>query len=1201
MYTFTALSGKWIAPDDVFIYSIRVYLTPGPLSPSSSTVLSTFSWKLQPDFTEDCSSNTVSTTVNYNGVRGELSTTTPTLAVYGYEVNVPSVTVGISSSAVTGTRNSWLYIDGDVSGVSATDKTTGTTLPAAGNGKWIALGLLTVNSPVEYALKYTLNGMAATGSVRVYLVSDFEGGGWTPDLTSPAVTDDAARLGQNILITTAASANSVLQGSITVPSDAIGYGVPYNVDVSIDSRSGEADVINPVVTLDVPSGQTAVTGSWQYQYPAGGDWTNIPSGAIEISDGRATVRTSGFASGDFVLYGNKTAGRTDAERTLNLRLVFSPECATDLNGFNYRLSVSGTNLLGSAAAGMSGFLAGRISTNVSSDYYFEIRSFDFRSGKSAFGGQATRDVLEIEINKYSGTGAIAPGDYLEVSLPLRLDLSGTVTVTTNVSELTGSLHDTPVSSAGIVNTVSSNTRTLRIPLPVDKLNGTTDNALGMPFTCNIPLVYREDTGDTYLRANPVQGARANVYTKKSFSSDCPDALPFSISNMADEHGVVLLTMESSNPYTFNMACVNEPFSIEVTSAGFTGNWYSDATMQTPVGTNGGRKYGTTPTAEGVTTVYVDAEINNDDLNSYTIQMDIKTPPATLYWTGTDDSDWKNPDNWGVASGGGANTNDYLPAPCTNVELPSGASAYPVLQDSVAANVVTFKPGAELAGQNLLVYDSARVELALQSNRWYMLSSPLQDLYTGDFYRTDPNPYADGYLIEPMLFNIENPETGIKTSEYKWTGSFNNADHRFEAGQGFALWVDKIGSAFTDHSEVTFSFPKADSYYCYYSPESHAPTITTGILERGASHRLFSDRLVSGNLPLAATLSTAAGGQDHPVLVGNPFMAHLDFNEFYQANSSMIYNQYKLASGVNTDEDGKVNDVDSYEWDGSEGSYTTNGSTGVLNDGLIAPMQSFFVIPRVDDPQLFATAGMTTTSLLPDNAFRAAGNRRPANLLEIFALREGQQKKVLLFYRDGASPEYRPEEDSRKLFPAADTVPVSVYMRSPDGYALDINYTGNPDEPVAVGIRTARPGAITLRFEGMESFDANLRLRLHDTRAGRVVDLSQQAEYTFVKEAGDSLYLENRFYLSFSDRTAFDAPGYTERPGISVTRNRREIRILSGDGAPLGRIRLFDLQGRTLLDTRSQDSSYAFPVRQAGVYIVRVENPRGDETKKVGIK
>jgi hypothetical protein len=139
------------------------------------------------------------------------------------------------------------------------------------------------------------------------------------------------------------------------------------------------------------------------------------------------------------------------------------------------------------------------------------------------------------------------------------------------------------------------------------------------------------------------------------------------------------------------------------------------------------------------------------------------------------------------------------------------------------------------------------------------------------------------------------------------------------------------------------------------------------------------------------------------------------------------------------------------------------------------------------------------------------------MLEIFAERGIQASKALLLYKEEASPDYRLHEDSYKLFPSDVTTQVMVYMRSCDGYALDINTIGGFREQVALGVYASEAGAITLRFAGMESL-GNVQIRLHDTRANRVIDLSEQSEYTFTKYDTEPLYLEDRFYLFLSTQS-----------------------------------------------------------------------------------
>ena len=50
-----------------------------------------------------------------------------------------------------------------------------------------------------------------------------------------------------------------------------------------------------------------------------------------------------------------------------------------------------------------------------------------------------------------------------------------------------------------------------------------------------------------------------------------------------------------------------------------------------------------------------------------------------------------------------------------------------------AKEIYFKPGAELVHQHYLTYEKAWVEKQLVANRWYLMSTPLQNTYAGDMY------------------------------------------------------------------------------------------------------------------------------------------------------------------------------------------------------------------------------------------------------------------------------------------------------------------------------------------------------------------------------------------------------------------------------------------------------------------------------------
>jgi hypothetical protein len=249
------------------------------------------------------------------------------------------------------------------------------------------------------------------------------------------------------------------------------------------------------------------------------------------------------------------------------------------------------------------------------------------------------------------------------------------------------------------------------------------------------------------------------------------------------------------------------------------------------------------------------------------------------------------------------------------------------------------------------------------------------------------------------------------------------------------------------------------------------------------------------------------------------------------------------------------------------------------------MQSFIVTPRSANPGLKVNATMTTVSVEPENAFRSANSELPANRLDIFALRGSQLTKTLVLYDGTASTDYRPDEDSRKLFPVADPTSLLVYTRSKDDYALAINTSGGFDDAVALGIHTSEPGEITLRFTGMENFENNSRIRLHDIQENRIIDLSQHTEYTFTKD-GEEPYLENRFFLTFSDATDIRLTPVNTSIVVQQLAGQT-VRIATDNSTPLGRMQIINIQGQVLFSQEVTESSYVFRAPAPGIYIVRV--------------
>ena len=551
------------------------------------------------------------------------------------------------------------------------------------------------------------------------------------------------------------------------------------------------------------------------------------------------------------------------------------------------------------------------------------------------------------------------------------------------------------------------------------------------------------------------------------------------------------------------------------------------------------------------------------------------------------NDWNDPLNWAPQS---------VPDLCSYVIIPGGLGHYPILQaeqedvyEAAKCDTIEFRFGGMVKNTQHLTYTSAKVEQSLNANQWYMLSAPLHDMYTGDFYITDPNPVTDGYFMEPMAFNADNPQTGVYSST--WTGRFNNADYLYQAGQGFALWIDKRGTDFGDHDLTSMWFPKEDDYYNYYN-YGGGIIGQTGTLDRSQNGRFIYEGLLDGNKDLVLAASDCAVAGD-PVLVGNPFMAHLDFASFATRNTTMIQDQFKLASGVST-QDGKIKDFVSYTWDSGSSKYV---STGYDPIPAIAPMQSFIVISRQTDPGLVIKANVEAdTKLVPGNVLRSAESL--PQTLTITANRNNEvSMKALILYRDYASNAYAGSEDSYKLFPASSTEPVLIYTRSKDGYALDINSIGDCKEIVPLGIRTSKQGAIALSFDGMDSFD-DTDVYLIDTYANHRVNLTTTDSYRFNKD-DDALYLDDRFYLSFVSRstTGMDASA----ANFSIYNQGSDIHVLNPSGGTL-RAYIYSVSGNCLLQEAVSGYKPTIHTRLSqGVYIIKLVSEKEVSTKTITIK
>ncbi|MCD7974115.1 MAG: hypothetical protein LUG18_15870 [Candidatus Azobacteroides sp.] len=598
--------------------------------------------------------------------------------------------------------------------------------------------------------------------------------------------------------------------------------------------------------------------------------------------------------------------------------------------------------------------------------------------------------------------------------------------------------------------------------------------------------------------------------------------------------------------------------------------------------------------------------NGDPLSSDLDSVCVYLTPDTLIWTGAQSADWHNHGNWLDPT----ETDPYdpvypsskIPRKCTNVLIPDGLMVYPDLSPSSTtyyeyvksqcANI-TFEHGGEVIRTDSLDYDRAYVSQELMSNRWYMLAAPLGDFYPGDYYVHNPNPHLDDVYIYTAFFGRSNPQSNNYV-EGQWTGTFNTPGIKFNAGMGFAVWVDDKQPDLSIHTPTLFSFPKYDTGYLIYSWEGNV--LHTHPSTRDIHHRfIYEEEGVWNKATGEITLPVAVSAANTKVIVGNPFMAHWDFASFQAANP--IKNYYQVL-------DGTGQNFSTYFQYGTGATNDPSITITTANpplDEYIAPMQSVLIestaafnslsthvshVASGAGVKLRAAAGPGIQPLYIDVAINGHTNRTvllldPGNTLN----GEGNVLKVLL--KENLSFQVDKQGNIITDYP----YPVSIYTLSGDGSLLDVQSIPQEGISIPIGISTLQKGTVRLSFEGMEDISARYDLYLVDKEGGfftENIKLSEQPWYEFEKQHQEA-FLNDRFYLTILRKGTSMDPVINNESNICLHRQGNTLYLKSMAGENIEEIVVTDLHGRILFKSTTSGNSEVSIQPSAtaeGFYLVR---------------
>lgn len=492
---------------------------------------------------------------------------------------------------------------------------------------------------------------------------------------------------------------------------------------------------------------------------------------------------------------------------------------------------------------------------------------------------------------------------------------------------------------------------------------------------------------------------------------------------------------------------------------------------------------------------------------------LEVHPARATWKGTSSS-WHDWDNW---EGG-------VPWTCTDVIIPGNCPNYPVLNQedyqagqNNCANLYIEDGGQLVNSFYLNHYELAWVDIDLQGGRYYLLSSPLKDMVSGDWFtnseanaswttfaslteqnypeqRTNPTVYQRLWNAPAPVKNPEgyNAKDEVLPDETQWTPPYNALTQDYSLGMGFSLMAGKDN----DGSTHTFRFPKAHTTYHYYNLSGVETGLTESVhtsQEANISGRFIYEEASqwNGNNELTVTLENKHEASAY-YLAGNPFMAHIDLKTFMSTNN---ISEVKVWNGQENNSlilvDGELLSAS-----GNEVKY-------------IKPMEAFFVV---------GAEGKTLDIKYNTNMLTAGGETRTRSaspapaVLRLAATLDGHTAHALLRVSPTASAGVVPGEDTKLLVEGEARPAVAIYTVA-DGRALDIQQVPGDVRRIPLGFYLPGGGKADIRLtpqftdpEWSDWFLLDLRTGQRRRLTPAAIDLHEvengSSRYVLVKNEGE---------------------------------------------------------------------------------------------------
>ena len=565
------------------------------------------------------------------------------------------------------------------------------------------------------------------------------------------------------------------------------------------------------------------------------------------------------------------------------------------------------------------------------------------------------------------------------------------------------------------------------------------------------------------------------------------------------------------------------------------------------------------------------------------------------WTGAADNDWTNKDNWtkSVPSKKMGRV-AVITKVGSEVTLADGTTVtvanYPIIagtrngssisySNTAECDTIVFEPGAGVLGLQSLDYNKAFVKTRININRWYMISGPLKEMYTGDYY-FNGSPVT--YLSR---FNDALSKTDPSQSIY-WFKSCVSLNEPLTPGTGFAYKAFINNGDPNDVQDITL--PRTDNEGNLVTTLYKFNPLNGKLLKSAAQTLSKTDKayrfvVEDDNDNMPSTYSVGLSNIGDYNLIANPVMTHLDIASFINDNSDVIDNGIILVS----EETGNTSII-------SNGSEIISASpTGEM---MIAPMQSFFVKRKSDisssvtfDLENNFTTDNTGNCVLKKSALSS----NPA--LFVKAKNEsGSTSYAALYLNSKASNGYVEDEDAEKIFSVNSEN--EIYTEA-DGKALDINQFSALPYEAPLSVSADKQGEVTLSFSGAENFE-NVDVLLVNKQTGEQLNLKNESSYKFAFDANTA---KGSLFIRFQSSSEIAGAAMASDSSLKIFSAGSKVKVIGSADNTISEVLVFDAAGRTIVSQKLGNATEYESAAVSGNVVVKVVSERGTTVQKLSIR